>query len=163
MADTNEEKMRAVTIRFTESVYDAIDTLANEFDVSIATVVRLAVDNNLAKYLGDLKYINKQQGNEINSKICKATDEFRDIATQLRRIGINYNQELKMKHIEAKDYSDFASEDMIDSDIEKRALAFQKNVMTNMKSFDKDELEKLMMRYEKATESLGEALWHIRG
>ena len=163
MAETSKEKMKAVTIRFTEPVYDAIDTLANEFDVSMATVVRLALDNNLAKYLGDVKYINKQQGDEINAKISNATDEFRDIATQLRRIGINYNQELKMKHIEAKDYSDFANDNMSDSDIEKRALEFQKNVMDNMKSFDKNELENLMTRYEKATESLGEALWHIRG
>ena len=59
MKDMDEEKliehkkpMKAVTIRFTQEIYEALNEISEEFDVSMATVIRLAVDNNLSKYLG---------------------------------------------------------------------------------------------------------------
>lgn len=151
MEDTNEEKMHVMKVRVTPAMHESLKELSDEFDVSIAKIVRLALDNNLEKYLGDIKYVDKQQAQQINKNICTVGYDLREIGNQLRRIGINYNQELKLKHIEEKNMSDFEKQQA------------RKVVTKNVNLLDKNELENLITRYEKATESLGEALWHIRG
>lgn len=151
MEDTNEEKMHALKVRVTPVMHESLKELSDEFDVSVAKIVRLALDNNLVKYLGNVKYVDKQQAQQINNNICTVGYDLREIGNQLRRIGINYNQELKLKHIEEKNMSDFQKQQAMNA------------VTKDVNLLDKNELENLITRYEKATESLGEALWHIRG
>ena len=147
MEEMNEEKlidhsepMKAVTIRFTQEIYKVLQEISDEFDVSMATVIRLAVDNNLSKYLGEVKYIDTKQAKVINHNIGTLGKEFFDIKKQLKHIGRNYNQELKMKHI---------------------ALKNGGTMMADEKILDTKPIDDLMMRYEKITQELGDDLWHI--
>ena len=147
MEETNEEMMidhsepmKAVTIRFTQEIYKVLQEISDEFDVSMATVIRLAVDNNLSKYLGEVKYIDTKQAKVINHNIGTLGKELFDIKKQLKHIGRNYNQELKMKHI---------------------ALKNGGTMMADEKILDTKPIDDLMMRYEKITQELGDDLWHI--
>ena len=147
MEEMNEEKlidhsepMKAVTIRFTQEIYKVLQEISDEFDVSMATVIRLAVDNNLSRYLGEVKYINTEQAKVINHNIGTLGKELFDIKKQLKHIGRNYNQELKMKHI---------------------ALKNGGTMMADEKILDTKPIDDLMMRYEKITQELGDDLWHI--
>ena len=147
MEEMNEEKlidhsepMKAVTIRFTQEIYKVLQEISDEFDVSMATVIRLAVDNNLSKYLGEVKYIDTKQAKVINHNIGTLGKELFDIKKQLKHIGRNYNQELKMKHI---------------------ALKNGGTMMADEKILDTKPIDDLMMRYEKITQELGDDLWHI--
>ena len=148
MENTNG-KMKVMNIRFTPEVYESLKELSEEFDVSMARIVRLALSDNLSKYLGEVRYVDKEQARQINHNICILGRDLRQIGNQLRRIGINYNQELKLKHIEEKNMSDYEKEQA------------RNQVTKDVELLDKDELESLIARYEKATESLGEALWLI--
>lgn len=147
MKDMDEEKliehkkpMKAVTIRFTQEIYEALNEISEEFDVSMATVIRLAVDNNLSKYLGEVKYIDTKQAKVINHNICTLGKELYDIKKQLNHIGRNYNQELKMKHIALKNGGVMTADEKI---------------------LDTKPIDDLLMRYEKITQELGDDLWHI--
>lgn len=136
----HSEPMKAVTIRFTQEIYKVLQEISDEFDVSMATVIRLAVDNNLSKYLGEVKYIDTKQAKVINHNIGTLGKELFDIKKQLKHIGRNYNQELKMKHI---------------------ALKNGGTMMADEKILDTKPIDDLMMRYEKITQELGDDLWHI--
>lgn len=147
MKDMDEEKliehkkpMKAVTIRFTQEIYEALNEISEEFDVSMATVIRLAVDNNLSKYLGEVKYIDTKQAKVINHNICTLGKELYDIKKQLNHIGRNYNQELKMKHIALKNGGVMTADEKI---------------------LDTKPIDDLLMRYEKITQELGDDLWRI--
>lgn len=147
MKDMDEEKliehkkpMKAVTIRFTQEIYEALNEISEEFDVSMATVIRLAVDNNLSRYLGEVKYIDTKQAKVINHNICTLGKELYDIKKQLNHIGRNYNQELKMKHIALKNGGVMTADEKI---------------------LDTKPIDDLLMRYEKITQELGDDLWRI--
>ena len=133
----HSEPMKAITIRFTQEIYDALSEIADEFEVSMATVIRLAVDNNLSKYLGEVKYINTEQAKVINHNIGTLGKELFDIKKQLKHIGRNYNQELRMKHIALKNGGTMTSDEKI---------------------LDTKPIDDLMTRYEKITQELGDEI-----
>lgn len=147
MEETNEEMMidhsepmKAVTIRFTQEIYKVLQEISEEFDVSMATVIRLAVDDNLSEYLGEVKYIDTKQAKVINHNICTLGKELYDIKKQLKHIGRNYNQELKMKHIALKNGGTMTADEKI---------------------LDTKPIDELMVRFEIISQKLGDELWRI--
>ena len=147
MEETNEEMMidhsepmKAVTIRFTQEIYKVLQEISEEFDVSMATVIRLAVDDNLSEYLGEVKYIDTKQAKVINHNICTLGKELYDIKKQLKHIGRNYNQELKMKHIALKNGGTMRADEKI---------------------LDTKPIDDLMVRFEIISQKLGDDLWRI--
>lgn len=147
MEETNEEMMidhsepmKAVTIRFTQEIYKVLQEISEEFDVSMATVIRLAVDDNLSEYLGEVKYIDTKQAKVINHNICMLGKELYDIKKQLKHIGRNYNQELKMKHIALKNGGTMTADEKI---------------------LDTKPIDELMVRFEIISQKLGDELWRI--
>lgn len=66
------------------------------------TIIRLCIDNRLEKYLSNVFIYDDEMSAAILCEIAELSTEIQRIRNELHRIGINYNQELKLKNIEAK-------------------------------------------------------------
>lgn len=172
--DKKEDWLVPMTVRFSKETNDIFQELADTNKVSKAQVVRLAAAGSLEKYFGNLVYIDSKQAQDINKKICALGRLMQELRRQLRRIGINYNQELKLRHIERMKekleeenrYLGCTSEDIDKSyrnriqinSLEQEALEIKKD----NKLLDKNELNHIINRYEEATKKVSEALWYIQ-
>ena len=94
--------MKETKIRFAEEEYETLRRVADEHNMSLASVARMTVTDSLRKYLGSVRYVDQDQARDINDNICKFANLLVDIRDQIRRIGINYNQIAKIKNIERK-------------------------------------------------------------
>lgn len=152
------DRLMPITVRFSEEAMQAIEELAREYEKPKAEIIRAAVDNRLEKYLGNLVFIDAEQGAAIRKEVFDLASEMQAIKAELRRIGINYNQEIKLRQIEKKQRGGGnLYERMQRIEAEKAAL------LKENKTLDKAELEQLMQRYEAATEKVGDAICHILG
>lgn len=163
------EKLVKITARIGSEVNEVIRDLASEFGVSAAQIVRLSIDGHLEKYLGTMRYIDTEQGEEIKKCICKASNEMQEIKNQIRMIGINVNQLAKYMNIEKK-IDDFMHEMFFTEDRKKqKALNDKVQHYVNMKSklrlnkISAEDMDKIMEKYEAVTKELGDTLWHIQG
>jgi squalene cyclase len=91
-----------VTVRLAPEIYDVISGIADRNDISKAEAVRLAVDNRLLDYVGKVQYVYPEQGKEIRLLLGALATEMQKIRMEINRIGVNYNQEMKLKNIEKK-------------------------------------------------------------
>ena len=89
------EKLVRTEVRFTAEANKALDEIAEENGISKAELIRYIVDNRMNDYLGSIKFIDPEQGDEIRRDIMRLMNELTAVKTELRRIGVNYNQEIK--------------------------------------------------------------------
>lgn len=173
--DKKEDWLVPMTVRFSRETNDIFQELADTYNVSKAQVVRLAAAGSLEKYFGNLVYIDTKQAQVINKNICALGRLMQEMTRQIRRIGINYNQELKLRNIERKkkqleeenENLGWSSEDN-DKHYENKKLIRkledeEKEIKKDVNLLDKDELKDIIDRYEKATKEVSEALWHMQG
>lgn len=169
--EVESKKLVATTVRFSAEANKAIQDLADEYGVSKSEVVRLAVAGGLEKYLGNLKYVDEQYAKIINANIMILANLMQDIKSELRRIGVNYNQQVKAMH-EKKKVSIGGSliekptlEDMRKKKEELMGRRLTKDVqkVSQEPELDVDAIKNLIERYEKKSEEVGDVLWHIRG
>ena len=144
--------LRPVTVRFTEPAWRAIRDVAAEHNISQAELVRLAVAGNLYRYLGDIRFIDEKQGEEVKKLLQALFDEVSKIQFELHRIGTNYNQEVKLRAIERKYKNDTVGK-ILHEQKEKDAVLSD--------SLSKEELDDLFRRYESATKEVGDLLCRI--
>lgn len=92
-----DEGLRLVptTVRMTADATAAIDEIAAEHHMSRAMVIRLAVDNRLVSYLGQIRYVDSGQGEQIQTLLGQVFTEMDRIRVELNRIGVNYNQAVR--------------------------------------------------------------------
>lgn len=177
MNDVNEASVKTklvpVTVRFSPVAYEQMKKLADEFGVSFGTVARLTVDGNLAEYLSTVRYIDKKQASVINKNIVTVGNQIQSIKNDLHRIGVNYNQELKLKHIQAK-YD--AKREKVEGnkylttlDRVKMMMDFDKEqqqetdvVTADNQNFSAEQVIELLEKFEQAANDLGVLLWHIQ-
>ena len=94
----SDEKLKGLTVRFTESAYDTIKELAEMNEKSMADIVRLCVDECLVEYLRSVVFVNRAQGRDLQDGFFTLTRELEDIRYEINKIGVNYNQEVRMLH-----------------------------------------------------------------
>ena len=94
--------LRPITVRFTEDAWEAIRDIAESNGLSQAEVVRMAMAGNLSRYLGDIKFVDPKQGEQIRRCVASLVDIVSAIRIELNRIGVNYNQEVRVLNTEAK-------------------------------------------------------------
>ena len=82
-------------VRFTAEANEALDEIAKENGISKAQLIRYIVDNRMVDYLGAIRYIDPEQGEEIQTEIQELMNVLTAVKTELHRIGVNYNQEIK--------------------------------------------------------------------
>ena len=92
----------AMTVRISKEIYEVVSSISERHGISKAEAVRLAIDNRLLDYVGKVQYVDPDQGVEIMKLIGRVATEMSKIRMEINRIGVNYNQELKLKHLEKK-------------------------------------------------------------
>ena len=100
--DMDREPLLPITVRFKEGAWEVIREIAEESGTSQAEVVRMAVAGNMAKYLGDVRYVDREQAEEIKRLVIGLMDVTSAVKAELNRIGVNYNQEVKAANAAAK-------------------------------------------------------------
>lgn len=91
-----------MSVSLTDEVYGFISEIAEQYHKSSAAIFRSLLANNLHRYLGHVRYVDPVQGGQILGSLSDCAKQLEGIKNELRRIGINYNQELRIKNIQAK-------------------------------------------------------------
>ena len=156
------EQLVPVTVRLPENRYFQMKELSERFSLSFASVARIALEAELENYLGTVKYIDKEQADKISEAVRELTDECREIKNNIKRIGINYNQEIRLKN-ETRKYHDVLNDKTAS---EYRRLEARKEYEDAVKSIDdtclnKTELKELLERFEAAADKAEELAWLI--
>ena len=172
MKDSNgqpNDKLIPITIRISAATYDTVSSLADEYHVKKADIIRLAIDGNLERYLGRIRYIDDAQAKVIHKNIITLGNVLIDIRDQLRRIGVNYNREIRLRNarrkkadvdarkkqaIKNKTNSIFMNTLNEESEIDKEI----EDIMKDSKLLDRDELNQLIHRVEEAISKAGDDL-----
>lgn len=138
-------QLKPVTVRFTEGAYDAIREIASEQGWSMADTVRKGFDMELVKYLDTVRYMDYDQGKEIQRRLMDLANLLQGISGELRRIGVNYNQDIRLR-LTALKSADGSGATLDEGKIELR----RKRLMLD--------LETVLSRYETATKKVGDEL-----
>lgn len=149
-----QDKLVPINIRFPAGVLEVISTVAKKNKTSIAQLVRMLVENRLTGYLSSVHYIDEKQGDDIQKELYNLSSKLDDIKFELNRIGVNYNQDVRIKNIKEKYKYCTDSQSVLQQG--KEIIAIR-----NGGSLDKDELENILQRYEAATKKAGEELCRI--
>ncbi len=163
--DCDEGKdMVRISVSIPRNTYNELRDLAKEFDVSIASVMRLATENRLKEYLGTIRYIDSEQGEKILDTALDVSDNCRKILNNVKRIGVNYNQELKLKNAESKYHSVLISST---ASYARRAEAKDEHDKVKSEiadtSLNKTELYNLLSQFEAAADKMKGLTWLIQG
>lgn len=148
---------KQASVRFTEDEWNEIKKASKELGVSMAEVIRMAVSGQLKEYKSKAKFINVKQGMEIGRIVRRLYEEINGVHRELRRIGVNYNQEIRLMQIR-KDYANTKDA------MEKHRLRKEEAEVQKGCKFDvsKGEIEMWISRLEKAFKEVGEKLCLIR-
>ena len=94
--------MKAKRVRLDDVTIEAVSEVAEENHKSFAEIVRMCVSGQLALYLSKIKYVDHDQGEEILKAVNRTANELEQIVSEIRRIGVNYNQEIRLQNIRKK-------------------------------------------------------------
>ena len=157
------EQLVPVTVRLPENVYFQTKELSERFSLSFASVARIALEAELENYLGTVKYIDKEQAEEIRKTLLEILDNCRKIYNEANRIGVNYNQEIRLKNAEAK-YEEIKHDDGVGVFRRNEAKAEYEAVKSDVEAntyFSKEEAETLLIEYKNVTEKMQELVCRI--
>ena len=155
-ANKTNDHLKPITVRFLSKTWDDIRAFAAEQGVSQAELVRNATAGQLYEYFGNIKFIDPEQGAEVKRYIIALLDTTSKILTELNRIGVNYNQEIRLKQIQRK----YAGRHITYDDA-MRQSAEEQEVMNECAGFSQEKLDELITRYEQATKQVGDILCRI--
>lgn len=161
---SGRNKLIPVTVRLPEQAVFQLRSLSEEFGVSLAEVVRIAIEKELENYFGNVRYIDHEQALEIKKAVVRLTAICRDILNNVRRIGINYNQELRLKNAHKK-YHDILNDYTASSDERCKAFDEFKNEESEIKKtcLNTDVLKNILERFEAAMHKAEVLSWLIHG
>lgn len=156
--ENHTERLIPVTVRFSEGAMSVINLLAENNRMTKAEVVRLAVDNRLEEYLQKTLFFDAADAKNVTSMMYELLTEIQKIRSEIHRLGVNYNQELKMKNIENK-YSMLSRRGvgLTYNQIKEKTKEVDA-VKNDVQNFTHEELEAILTRYEAATEKVRDLL-----
>ncbi len=88
---TIRKPTKMISVRFDAEDVVALTALAQEYDETLSSIIRMATKASLEKYLNTVKYIDKTQAKRINKNIVALGNVMVETKEQLRKIGINLN------------------------------------------------------------------------
>ena len=148
MADKDKANgMVPVTVRFAPEVMAAIKDISDRHSVSKAEIVRLGFQSDLIKYLGNMEYVDANQGAEIRKLFGEICTELSRSRMELNRIGVNYNQEMRLKNIRAKYGNDMSLR-----------MHEENEIMNGVNSVKTEDLERIVNHIDSVMKEAGEAL-----
>ena len=137
---TNGTVYQPITVRFSEEALAAIQDMAHDYCLSQAQVVRMAGAGNMAKYLGDVRYVDQEQAQEIKRLVVELLEVTSGVRNELNRIGTNVNQIARVANTAAK---------------------YGEGPGNGESALPAQELDSLMSRYEAAARRTGKELYRI--
>ena len=153
----NKEKetntLDPVSVRLSPEILSVIDIIVANNGRTRSEILRLLTDKRLLWYVPKIHFVEHDDAKKYHKTLYALYSEMEGIRSELKRIGINYNQELKLKHIEQK-YAGSSNYD----DIEMKAAEEEEIKKDCLPAKD---LDAIMTRYEKATKEVGEQLCRI--
>ncbi len=142
---------RGTTVRLSPEADQVVRELSDEFKLPYAQIIRIAVEDRLASYLGTVRYIDTETAVTLNNNIAKLGNVMVGIKKELSAIGRNYNQEIRLMnegYVRRHDGADRDNED--------------ENRSSHSSVLDVDKVEKLVQQYQRSTDELGRKLWLTR-
>lgn len=164
---------RVRSFRMTEPESNMIDKLAAEYDVTPSHVLRLIMSANMKKYFNDLKYMDHEQGAEIKEIITDIAEYLSKIRYELNRIGVNYNQDMKLRQAQKK-FDELTVRIQRTSDITVlESLLVQRGnlekTLNQLKAtrsgnpVDINQVTQWLATFDNSAKKVSDALWRIRG
>lgn len=150
--EKKKERLVPITVRFTNGAVEAIADVARRHNMTKAEIIRLALDGKLSSYLENLVYIDDRKAEKIYREVSELGTELEKIRYELNRIGVNYNQEIRLKNIERK----YEKKNDYDS-IKKKEKELDEVRSESLRITPKD-LNIIIRRYENALEKASEQL-----
>ena len=138
-----KEKLIPITVRFSPDGYAALTELSEKYSLSKGEIARIAIDDRLISYLGKVAFADPEDGAEIRKETAKISTEMERIRLELNRIGVNYNQEVKLMNTRAKSGGVPAAEEVEDGG--------GHHVVSG------NEMENLMLRFERSAAKIANA------
>ncbi len=147
-----EDNMVAMTIRTSRAVMDVIEKAAEYNHMSKTKIIRLCIDNRLSKYLDSVsvKFMDEEQAAQIHRDIFELNTTLQEIKLELKRIGVNYNQEVRLMNIRAK-YPELSTTRQLQQRLEEEDEAV-------LNTLSKEELNEIMQRFTEAIQEAGEKI-----
>ncbi len=152
MEDENE--LIQVTIRLPLRDKEKIDNLAKSGGCSTAEIIRRSVDGSLNKYCNGLQYVDLEQGEAIKKLVGNAYTELSGIRTELHRIGVNYNQEIRLQNLGKK-----FSEGKISMS---ETLKMHQSITEECKGFSPEAINEIMDRFDSIVEEFVNVMAYTR-
>ena len=89
-----------LTVRVSPTTKEEIEDVAKHRSCSTSEVLRLLIDDRLKEYQNEVQYVDEEQGRNVIRLLGNVYDEIANIRKELNRIGVNYNQEIKLQQTE---------------------------------------------------------------
>lgn len=171
--DGTREKLIPLTTRFTEPTYGIIRDLSIDYNESMAEVTRMATESSLDKYFSVIRWLDHEDAKVINHNIAITAKLFKDAVFQLRKIGVNYNQDVQIKNLQRKideydkqmmEATDAAYITMLSDkqwELKKQKAALEAQIGEH--GLDVNTIEKLVNQLTAATTKCGDELCRILG
>ena len=158
-----KKTFKRITVSFCEKTYNELCGLAKEYGMSLSSVTRIALEENLRIYFGKVRYIDGEQAEEIRKTLLEILDSCRKIYNEMNRIGVNYNQEIRLKNAEAK-YEAIKYDDGVGVFRRNEAKAEYEAVKSDVEAntyFSKEEVDTLLDQYKNVTKTMQELVCRI--
>lgn len=158
-----KKTFKRITVGFSEKTYNELCGLAEEYGMSLSAVTRIALEENLRIYFGKVRYIDREQAEEIRKTLLEILDSCRKIYNEANRIGVNYNQEIRLKNAEAK-YEAIKYDDGVGVFRRNEAKAEYEAVKSDVEAntyFSKEEVDTLLDEYKNVTKTMQELVCRI--
>ena len=149
-----ENELIQVTIRLPLRVKEKIDNLAKSGGCSTAEIIRRAVDGSLNKYCDGLQYVDREQGEAVKELVGNVYTELSGIRTELHRIGVNYNQEIRLQNLGKK-----FSEGKISMS---ETLKMHDSITEECKDFSPEAVNEIMNRFDTIAEEFVNVMAYTR-
>ena len=150
----DENELIQVTTRLPLNVKEKIDGLAESGGCSTAEIIRRLLDDSWKKYLDGVQYVDGEQGETIKELLGNIYTELSGMRTELHRIGVNYNQQTRLKHLENK----FA-----EGKISVLELAnIRQSIVEECKGFSPETINGIMDRFDTQIEEFANIMAYTR-
>lgn len=150
----DENELIQVTTRLPLNVKEKIDGLAESGGCSTAEIIRRLLDDSWKKYLDGVQYVDREQGETIKELLGNIYTELSGMRTELHRIGVNYNQQTRLKHLENK----FA-----EGKISVLELAnIRQSIVEECKGFSPETINGIMDRFDTQIEEFANIMAYTR-
>ena len=137
-----------LTVRVSPTTKEEIEDVAKHRSCSTSEVLRLLIDDRLKEYQNEVQYVDEEQGRNVIRLLGNVYDEIANIRKELNRIGVNYNQEIKLQQTEKA----FAEKRIDVAEL----IRTQSYIRKECNGFTPDMMNKIMDRYEQISKEVTE-------